>query len=289
MAHRVYRSEIHFKVIKNNSIELKTEPLCKDNGLSFHQLKHEMNRTLVIGDIHGGAKALQQVLKRAEVTPDDRLIFLGDYVDGWSESSQVIQSLIELSEKQDCIFIKGNHDVWCEDWLARGEGPGVWLSNGGKSTVESYEKYSPEDLEIHLEFFQRMKSYHVDDQNRLFIHAGYSSMHGPEKEVYSSNYRWDRTLWETAVAMDKKLQKHSILYPKRLLLYKEIFIGHTPTLDIGSKTPVQKANIWNMDTGAAFTGALSIMDIETNEFWQSDPLPFLYPDEKGRNGDVLKR
>lgn len=242
-----------------------------------------MSRTLVIGDIHGGCRALQQVLERAEVTPDDQLIFLGDYVDGWSESSQIIQFLIELSEKQDCIFIKGNHDAWCEDWLAFGQKPDVWLFNGGKSTVESYADYSLEELDIHLEFFQRMKNYYIDDQNRLFIHAGYSSMHGPEKEVYSSNYRWDRTLWETAVAMDKKLQRNSELYPKRLLLYKEIFIGHTPTLDIGIKIPANKANIWNMDTGAAYTGSLSIMDIDTKQFWQSDPLPSLYPKEKGRN------
>jgi hypothetical protein len=55
------------------------------------------------------------------------------------------------------------------------------------------------------------------------------------------------------------------------------------TLDIGIPTPVHKANVWNMDTGAAYTGALSVMDINTNEFWQSDPLPFLYPNEKGRN------
>jgi len=242
-----------------------------------------MSRTLVIGDIHGGCKALQQVLERAEVTPGDQLIFLGDYVDGWSESSQIIQFLIELSEKQDCIFIKGNHDAWCEDWLALGQKSDVWLFNGGKSTVESYADYSLEELDIHLEFFQRMKNYHIDDQNRLFIHAGYSFMHGPEKEVYSSNYRWDRTLWETAVAMDKKLQRNSELYPKRLLLYKEIFIGHTPTLDIGIKIPANKANIWNMDTGAAYTGSLSIMDIDTKQFWQSDPLPSLYPKEKGRN------
>lgn len=242
-----------------------------------------MSRTLVIGDIHGGCRALQQVLERAEVRPDDQLIFLGDYVDGWSESSQIIQLLIELSEKQDCIFIKGNHDAWCEDWLAFGQKPDVWLFNGGKSTVESYADYSLEELDIHLEFFQRMKNYHIDDQNRLFIHAGYSSMHGPEKEVYSSNYRWDRTLWETAVAMDKKLQRNSELYPKRLLLYKEIFIGHTPTVDIGIKIPANKANIWNMDTGAAYTGSLSIMDIDTKQFWQSDPLPSLYPKEKGRN------
>lgn len=242
-----------------------------------------MSRTLAIGDIHGGFKALQQAFERAEVTEKDKLIFLGDYVDGWSESSQIIEFLIEISEKQECIFIKGNHDVWCEDWLSFEQGPDIWLFNGGKSTVESYKDYSLEELENHLVFFQRMKPYHIDEQNRLFIHAGYSSMHGPEKEVYSSNYRWDRTLWETAVAMDSKLQKNSELYPKRLLLYSEIFIGHTPTLDIGMTTPANKANIWNLDTGAAFTGALSVMDIETKEFWQSDPLPSLYPDEKGRN------
>lgn len=245
--------------------------------------RSKMSKTLVIGDIHGGFKALLQVLERAGVTENDRLIFLGDYVDGWSESSQIIQFLLELSEKQECIFIKGNHDAWCEDWLSLGQNPNVWLFNGGKSTVESYADYSLEDLDIHLEFFQRMKNYHIDDQNRLFIHAGYASMHGPEKEVYSSNYRWDRTLWETAVAMDKKLEKNSELYPKRLLLYKEIFIGHTPTLDIGIKIPANKANIWNMDTGAAYTGSLSIMDIDTKQFWQSDPLPSLYPEENGRN------
>ncbi|MFC7348661.1 metallophosphoesterase family protein [Chryseobacterium zhengzhouense] len=242
-----------------------------------------MKRTLAIGDIHGGFKALKQVLERANVTENDKLIFLGDYVDGWSESSKIIQFLIELSEKQECIFIKGNHDAWTEDWLSLGNAPDVWLFNGGQSTVDSYSEYSLEKLETHLEFFQRMKNYYIDEDNRLFIHAGYSSMHGPEKEVYSSNYRWDRTLWETAVAMDKKLSKNSELYPKRLLLYNEIFIGHTPTLHLGIKEPINKANVWNLDTGAAFTGALTIMDVDTKEFWQSNPLLNLYPDEKGRN------
>lgn len=242
-----------------------------------------MGRTLAIGDIHGGFKALIQVLERAGVTENDTLIFLGDYVDGWSGSSRVIQFLMELSGRQECIFIKGNHDAWCEDWLCFGRSENVWLSNGGKSTVTSYSEYDREDLDRHLEFFQNLKNYYVDENNRLFIHAGYSSMHGPEKEVYSSNYRWDRTLWETAIAMDGKLSKNSALYPKRLLLYTEIFIGHTPTLYLGSTKPVHKANVWNLDTGAAFTGPLSVMDINTKEYWQSDPLPDLYPDESGRN------
>ena len=73
-----------------------------------------MMRTLVIGDIHGGLKALEQVLERAKITAKDRLVFMGDYVDGWSESARVIQYLMRLSEVNSCVFLKGNHDMWCE-------------------------------------------------------------------------------------------------------------------------------------------------------------------------------
>jgi len=66
-------------------------------------------------------------------------------------------------------------------------------------------------------------------------------------------------------------------------LFAEIYIGHTPTLRIGNLTPVKAANVWNIDTGAGFTGSLTMMDADTKEFWQSDPLPTLYPSEKGRN------
>ncbi|WP_027395592.1 metallophosphoesterase family protein [Aquimarina latercula] len=240
-------------------------------------------RTLVIGDIHGGYKALLQVLERAKVIPSDTLIFLGDYVDGWSESAETIQYLIELSKKQKCIFIKGNHDVWCHEWLLDPETENhIWFRNGGKETITSYltNNFS---TSVHLEFYKNLKNYYVDKENRLFIHAGFSSMKGPENEVYLTNYRWDRTLWEMAIVMDKRVKKHSALYPNRLKLYSEIYIGHTPTLHYNCDVPMQGINVWNIDTGAAFEGKLTILDIDTKEFWQSDSLPSLYPNEKGRN------
>ena len=58
-----------------------------------------MKRILAIGDIHGGLKALEQLLERAKITPEDQLIFLGDYVDGWSDSAKVISYLIELAKQ----------------------------------------------------------------------------------------------------------------------------------------------------------------------------------------------
>ena len=128
-----------------------------------------------------------------------------------------------------------------------------------------------------------MPLYHIDDKQRLFVHAGYTSMHGPEHEHHQSNFFWDRTLWETAVATNNTFQKNNLLFPKRLKHFREIYIGHTPTLHLNSTKPLHKVNVWNMDTGAAFTGALSAMDIDTKEIWQSDPLINLYPDEMGRN------
>ncbi|MEO7984001.1 MAG: metallophosphoesterase [Bacteroidota bacterium] len=242
-----------------------------------------MKRTFVIGDIHGGLKALLQVLERAFVTDDDLLIFLGDYVDGWSQSAPAVQYLINLSEKQSCIFIKGNHDVWCEEWLRTGTADSKWLIHGGQSTVESYSGLGDAARQQHLNFFEQMKMYYVDEQNRLFIHAGFTSMHGPAQEFYSSNYAWDRTLWEVALTMNKRIKRDSVLFPKRLKLFDEIYIGHTPTLYYNTATPMQGCNVWNIDTGAAFTGRLTIMDIDTKKFCQSDPLPQLYLKEKGRN------
>ncbi len=242
-------------------------------------------RTLVIGDIHGAYLALEEVFQKAQVTEQDTLIFLGDYVDGWSQSYEVIEKLIQLNETNTCVFIKGNHDAWLEEWLKSNTSNPTWLFHGGESTVTSYSNRSEEKKKQHLELFNRMIDYYVDAKNNLFIHAGYSSMHGPEKETYTSNYRWDRTLWEMALTMDKRIQKHSKLYPKRLKLYNEIYIGHTPTTNYDVEEPMNAVNVWNIDTGAAFTGRISIMDINTKQFWQSEVVQKLYPNEKGRNKD----
>lgn len=240
-------------------------------------------RTLVFGDIHGGLKALVQLMERAKVTRDDTLIFVGDYVDGWSESSFVLRYLIDLSKKNNCIFIKGNHDIWCENWLREGTTFDTWLHHGGKETIESYTSISEKEKQEHLSFFEEMRLFHIDSNNRLFVHAGFVSMHGPEREYSETNLYYDRTLWEMALAMNYDLDTSSHLYPKRLKLFKEIYIGHTPTINFGSYEPMNAKNVWNIDTGAAFFGRLSCIDINTKEVFQSDAVQSFYPNEKGRN------
>ncbi|MDB4636239.1 serine/threonine protein phosphatase, partial [Flavobacteriaceae bacterium] len=52
---------------------------------------------------------------------------------------------------------------------------------------------------------------------------------------------------------------------------------------IGETVPTKRANVWNIDTGAAFKGPLSAMEINTKDFWQSNAVYLYYPDELGRN------
>ena len=240
-------------------------------------------RTLVIGDIHGGLRALHQIFERANITPQDRLIFLGDYVDGWSQSPEVLDFLIELKETHECIFIRGNHDELLSDWLNESKDNLMWYQHGGESTVLAYFKVNATTKKKHIIFLQSLKDYYLDDQNRLFIHAGFTNMNGVLYEHFSKLFYWERTLWEMALALDKNLTLFDNTYPRRLKLYKEIYIGHTPVTQIGETVPVQMASVWNVDTGAAFKGPLTVLDIDTKEYWQSEPLPDLYPNEKGRN------
>lgn len=240
-------------------------------------------RTLVIGDIHGADRALMQVLERGNVNPSDTLIFLGDYVDGWSGSSVLISRLIRLQEANSCVFIRGNHDIWCEAWLEDAAADPTWLAHGGESTRASYTELQADERKQHLSFFRSMQNFHIDQKNRLFIHAGFSSMHGPSRETYPSTCYWDRTLWETALAMDPALEEKSPYYPNRLKLFTEIYIGHTPTINYGSDRPMSRFHVHNLDTGAGFNGKLTLMDINSKEYWQSDPVRSLYPSETGRN------
>ncbi len=240
-------------------------------------------RTLVIGDIHSGLIALMQVFERARVTSGDHLIFLGDYVDGWSQAVETVNFLMELKTTHQCTFLRGNHDELCYDWLITGKDNPLWFQHGGEATMESYSLLDDQTKKAHIDFYQDLLNYYLDLENRLYLHAGFTNVKGIEHEYFDKNFYWDRTLWELALSLNPNLPEDNVVYPKRLTHYKEIYIGHTPVTRIGETTPQKAANVWNIDTGAAFKGPLSIIDVNSKEVYQSDPVHTFYPLENGRN------
>lgn len=240
-------------------------------------------RTLVIGDIHGGLRAIQQAFDRAGVTTADTLIFLGDYVDGWSEAPQVLDLLIQLEQSHHCVFIRGNHDALLYEWLQGNDDNLLWYKHGGEATVNAYRSIPDTIKDEHARFLERLENFYLDAKNRLFVHAGFTNLNGVAYEYFPKMFFWERTLWETALALNPNLKRSDPSFPKRFTLYHEIYIGHTPVTRIGQTVPANRDCVWNVDTGAAFKGPLTVMDVDTKAFWQSDPLPELYPGEKGRN------
>lgn len=247
-------------------------------------------RTLVMGDIHGAYKALLQVLEHCEFNPEkDKLIQLGDIADGWSETALVSQYFIDLKEKYPHhIFIRGNHDVWLYDWLHFGRSPMLWTQQGGQATIDSYIEYGFID-DDHRKFYREQEDWYIDDENRLYIHAGWYYPAGfPEGASMKVNAgsiakecHWDRGLYETTKTAHflRRHQENGLKHFDALDQFKEVYIGHTAQTN---KSINQYLNLWNCDSGAGWNGRLGVIDVDTKETWYSDNVKKLYPNERGR-------
>ena len=248
-------------------------------------------KTFVMGDIHGSNKALVQCLERSGFDIEkDRLIHLGDVADGWSETSECVDTLLTI---KNLVSIRGNHDVWVYDWMMFGRTPILWTQQGGQATIDSYVRTGMLVDRKHKNFWFRQKDWHIDDENRLFIHAGwdYKSDSFPKGAEYPVNAgtiakecHWDRSIFEDTATMQFMREKRGQgdaykSLENELLKFKEVYIGHTALRD---NNIYNYMNLWNMDSGSGWHGRLAIMDIESKEVWYSDLSKELYPNEKGR-------
>lgn len=217
-------------------------------------------KTYVIGDIHGNLDALNEALEKAPIKKGDKIVFLGDYGDGFPHTSGVVDKLLELNKDHECIFLLGNHDVWVADWIAAGNKPDIWTTQGGDATIESYMKSAKFHDDDHIKFWTGLLLYYINAKNQLFVHGGWDGkkIFGEAVEARMTDPRhpdlvWDRSLAEgvTTEHTDK---------------FKNIFIGHTATRN---HLPYNNKNVWNVDTGAGWSGKLTVMDVDTKEYWQS--------------------
>jgi len=87
---------------------------------------------------------------------------------------------------------------------------------------------------------------------------------------------WDRGLLNDAIRVNKATPNHR--YGK----WDDIFVGHTTTEVYKTLKPIRACNVWALDTGGGWSGKLTIMDIDSHKYWQSDLVPDLYSHIPGR-------
>ena len=226
-------------------------------------------RIYAIGDIHGRADLLEELLRRidadnaarppAEVT----LISLGDLIDRGPESARVVERLMRLKAQHPRTrILLGNHEEVFLQAL-RGEGVGALrysLRIGGDATVMSYgitgEEYRRASFEQLYEIVrERVPPSHLDFMESFedmivigdyaFVHAGVRP-DTPLAQQKISDLRWIR----------------SDFLDHRGTLEKIIVHGHS----IADEVEIRPHRI-GIDTGAYSSGILTAMGFEGSERW----------------------
>lgn len=129
-----------------------------------------MSRTIIIGDLHGMYDEAVALLRACNVTPKDRVIWLGDFVDRGPENAKCVDLVREREQIQGSIAgILGNHEerhLEYEDMLARGKAlPDPLHPNHAATRAQ----LKPE----HYAWFRTLPLFvRVPEHNVAAVHAG---------------------------------------------------------------------------------------------------------------------
>lgn len=226
-------------------------------------------RIYAIGDIHGRADLLEDLLRRidaddaARPATETTLIFLGDLIDRGPESAKVVERLMRIkAEHPRTRILLGNHEEVFLQAL-RGGSVGALrysLRIGGDATVLSYglteDEYKRTTFEQlyeivqsrvpveHLEFMESFEDLIIVG-DYVFVHAG--------------------------VRPDRPLAQQKV---NDLRWIRDDFLGHRGTLEkivvhghsIAAEVEIRSHRI-GLDTGAYESGILTAMGFEGSERW----------------------
>ena len=222
---------------------------------------------IAIGDIHGCAATLDQLLERLQPTAEDHLVFVGDYIDRGPDSKHVISQLLELRSVVNCTFLRGNHEALMLSYLDHGA-LRDWRSNGGLDTLRSYlngrdesgrGEAGPPEARVpraHVAFVRATEPYY-ETPDFFFVHAGLK----PHLSIEENKRRFgeDVFLWE-----------RSHMDAQTLAWEKPVICGHTPL-----REPLNRDGLIAIDTGCVYhnrpgMGRLTAVRLPEREFVFAD-------------------
>ncbi len=170
------------------------------------------SRTIAIGDIHGCLRALNTLLARLDLKPDDVVVMLGDAIDRGPDSRGVIERLMRLAGECQLVPILGNHEQMMLDAIDGQMPEGDWLIHGGTETLQSYAAEGSLDSvpAEHVEFIRSWGDYY-ETPGFFFAHGNYE----PSLPLADQPWSWMR--WESLKAK----------MPKTHCSGKTAIVGHT--------------------------------------------------------------
>lgn len=247
-----------------------------------------MDRTFVIGDIHGEITHLERLFEELPaMDAADTVVFLGDYVDRGPSSRQVIERVEAFRGgfAGKCVLLKGNHeDGWLDCWAGDPQAHGFLLPKGNgcaqmmRSFVDctgmSDADLAAKLLDLHswlpewaIEWMQRLELWYEDDHG-IYVHAGLDGKHSTWKSPKDS--RPEAMLWT-------RNSDFWISYEGKRLCF-----GHTPVVVLPNdhlnwlqQIFDDEKDVWfrndliGVDTGCGKGGFLSCVELPRRKVYES--------------------
>ena len=208
----------------------------------------------IVGDVHGCLGMLKRLIDKIEWDPsNDRLIFIGDYIDRGEDAKGVVDFVLKLKEDSPLVqCLIGNHEQMFLDYLSGVDSQSSIL-NGGLSTLRSYKeaRLRNEDPLIpstHLDFFSSLLPM-IELEEYYIVHAGFR----PNIRIE------DQDLIEMIWIRDEFIYSDYDFG-------KVVIFGHTPF-----NSPMITRNKIGIDTGAVYGNYLTCLELPEKKFYSVSP------------------
>ena len=219
----------------------------------------------VMSDLHGCYDKYKKMLEKISFSKEDTLYILGDVLDRGPEGMKI---LLDMEKRENVFLFWGNHDRQAEILLLNlyrildGNSSEelvkvyeLWLSDGGKTTLQEYLQLSEEERDlVHKVFEKAMISKEIEVNGKTFLLAHTV----PEADSICDYEEWT-------------LEAYILGEPDYEEVYfddKYIVTGHTPTgyIDHNFMGKIWKGNHHiAIDCGAVFGKALGCLCLDTME------------------------
>ena len=246
-------------------------------------------RRLIIGDIHAHYDMLRRVLDEASFDPSsDTLYSVGDLCDRGGRPLETIRFLMGLPDFRPVL---GNHDAWLEAYLSTGTPDPAWYGwDGGDDTVRKLEAMDEEEAVSVSAWFHSFPAVRVEG-DLIVVHGGIPDGYSESMLIdISRSIRtsplllspeacrlepllWDRSylfsaMNDAGIICEGRIPEHRV---GPLDTSRKVFIGHTQIRPECVPFVSRRYHLHAIDTGAGSgKGPLTVMDIDTGEYWQAE-------------------
>ena len=214
----------------------------------------DAGKSFIVGDVHGCLEMLKRLIDKIEWNPsDDRLIFIGDYIDRGEDPKGVVDFVLKLREDSPSVqCLIGNHEQMLLDYLSDVD-PENYIFNGGLSTLRSYKEVRRSERDplipsFHLDFFSSLLPM-IELEQYYIVHAGFR----PNIRI------------EDQDLIDMVWIRDGFIYSD-YDFGKLVIFGHTPF-----DSPMIMKNKVGIDTGAVYGNCLTCLELPEKRFHSISP------------------